>query len=558
MRSPAIAIAWELVRRHRWGFAALAGYLFLLGATDLLVLEPGRVAGLEGPEDIGDGVGRFAATVVVPVSLLTYYFLAVFSYGFTGNLAARESGYPARIFALPVSTSALAFWPMLYGSATIAVLLVAAGRLAVWPSGASIPLLWPTLFAVVSLAWVQALVWLPWGLPGLRIAMAALWFVILDAAAAAAVDQRVSEQVIVAALVPQLPLAYLAARAAVARARRGDVPDWRPMLARIGAIASRFALPGGAPHAGARFTSAASAQRWFEWQQHGLALPVWVAMLLPFELVFLFVAGLEGTDLVAYTVCGALLTPPFMAAFAAPRVRRTGGAQDGSGLPPFLATRPLSTVALVAARLRIAALSTLAAWLLVLVALPATLVLSGTWPVVVRWSRELAGVIGMPRTIAVTLIAVALLVAATWRQLVQGLYIGLSGRVWPVRLAASVTMAVLIAAEPIVTWIRESSAARVALWNAIPWALAALVLTKTLIASWIATRLRARGLVPERTLVIGAGAWAMTVLAVHGLFAWVVTGPLLPRYILLLLAILAVPLARVCAAPLALARNRHQ
>ena len=44
--------------------------------------------------------------------------------------------------------------------------------------------------------------------------------------------------VMVAFLAPQVPLAYLVARFAVARARRGDVPDWRPMFARLGRIAN--------------------------------------------------------------------------------------------------------------------------------------------------------------------------------------------------------------------------------------------------------------------------------------------------------------------------------
>jgi len=38
----------------------------------------------------------------------------------------------------------------------------------------------------------------------------------------------------------------------------------------------------------------------------------------------------------------------------------------------------------------------------------------------------------------------------------------------------------------------------------------------------------------------------------------VASGPLVPRYFLALLAILAIPLARVSAAPLALAWNRHR
>lgn len=49
------------------------------------------------------------------------YCLAVFSYGLSGDLAARQSMYPARMFALPVTTTALAGWPMLYGTSAVIV-----------------------------------------------------------------------------------------------------------------------------------------------------------------------------------------------------------------------------------------------------------------------------------------------------------------------------------------------------------------------------------------------------------------------------------------------------
>ena len=46
----------------------------------------------------------------------------------------------------------------------------------------------------------------------------------------------------VAILAPQVPLAYLAARFAVARARRGDIPDWRRLFAWLGPLADALSL----------------------------------------------------------------------------------------------------------------------------------------------------------------------------------------------------------------------------------------------------------------------------------------------------------------------------
>ena len=118
---------------------------------------------------------------------------------------------------------------------------------------------------------------------------------------------------------------------------------------------------------------------------------MWVGLLLPFELALLFVAGTDTPALAAYTLCFALLTPPFMAAFAAPRVRRSSpNASDGLGLAPFTAARPMTSAALISAKLRMAIGSTLVSWLLVLIAIPAALTLSGTWPVVTERARELS------------------------------------------------------------------------------------------------------------------------------------------------------------------------
>ena len=95
---------------------------------------------------------------VVPLTATFTYFLAVFSFGYSGDLAARQSMYPARLFALPVTTSALAGWPMLYGSTAMVLLWVGTRMVAVWPTDFDVPVLWPALLAAALLAWTQALV----------------------------------------------------------------------------------------------------------------------------------------------------------------------------------------------------------------------------------------------------------------------------------------------------------------------------------------------------------------------------------------------------------------
>src|SRR5206468_3555403 len=153
MRSPAAAVAWQFRRRHRWGLIALIGYLFVLAMIKIVILERGQRIDLDDES--------FAFLVVVPLTATFIYFLAMFSFGLSGDLAARQSIYPARMFTLPVTTAALAGWPMLYGTVAVASLWLGTALFARWPWGIDVPLIWPPLLAAVFLAWTQALTWMP-------------------------------------------------------------------------------------------------------------------------------------------------------------------------------------------------------------------------------------------------------------------------------------------------------------------------------------------------------------------------------------------------------------
>jgi hypothetical protein len=545
MRSPALAIAWEFRQRHRWGLIAVAGYLLVVATITLLILPPGQRPNL-------DDAQGFAIVVVVPMTATFTYCLAVFSFGLAGDLAARQSMYPARMFTLPVTTAALAGWPMLYGTAVMAILWLATRLFAVWPSGFDIPVIWPALAAAALLAWTQALTWMPYGLPGLRVIVAMLWLAAIDGVVLLAVHYKAPEPLMVAFLAPQVPLAYLAARFAVARARRGDVPDWRPMSARLGRIADVR------PSRRDRFPSPARAQLWFEWRRHGRSLPALVGILLPFELALLFAAG-PTPALIFVILLGVLLTPPFMAAFAAATVSKANPHVSASyGVTPFIATRPLTSTALIVAKLTMAMWSTVATWLLVLVAIPLALRWSDTLPMVIERARRVTAVIGTTRAVVILLLILSGFITSTWKQLVQSLYIGLSGREWVIRANTFLLLTLLVVIGPIADWIIENGDVRAALWDALPWILAVLMCVKTSAAAWIATRLYRSRLLSDRTLVAGAACWLAVVLALYGLFVWFFSTPFIPRYFLALVAILAVPLARLSAAPLALDWNRHR
>ena len=535
MRSPAAAIAWEFGRRNRWGLIAVGGSLLLIITVKLLILGPAQRVNFEDAE-------TFAFFVLVPLTAAFLYFLAVFTFGFAGDMAARQSMYPARMFTLPVTTNALAGWPMLYGTVAMAVLWLATRAIAVWPSGVDVPWIWPALLAMSLLAWTQALTWMPYPLPGMRVIVIVLWLTVIDGIVLVAVELKATEGLMLAIVAPQVPLAYLAARFALARARRGDVPDWRVQ------IADRARRRG-------EFRSAARAQTWFEWRRYGRSLPALVGMVLPFELGLLFVFP-ETPAIVFGTLLVALLTPSFLAVFVAATVSKPG---DSYGVSPFTATRPLSSASLIAAKLKVTMMSALVTWLVVAAGVSLAVKWSGTWPMVAEWLGEGVDIFGMPRAGALWLLGFAALLASTWKQLVQSLYIAMTGREWLVRASIFVPLSLLAIAFPLGHWIVSSKRLLAAvLWNAVPWTLAALVCLKLFAAAWIAVRLQQRGLLRDRTLLLGAACWTAAVFALHGLLLWILPALLFRGYFLGLLAILAVPLARVAAAPLALAWNRHR
>src|SRR6266550_356457 len=413
MRSPARAIAWGFGRRHRWGLIALTGYLLVL-------------------------------------AIIRIVFLGVFSFGLSGDIAARQSMYPSRMFTLPVTAGSLAGLPMLYGTTAMALLWFATRTFAAWPAGFDIPVIWPALLAASILAWAQALTWMPYPLRGLRVIVTVLWLVVIDAVVMLALQFKPSEPVMLAILAPHVPLAYFVARFAVARARRGDVPDWRKMFAWLGQIAD--VLPRQRDH----FSSPARAQMWFEWRRLGGSLPGWVAILLPFELALLWV--FHQTPVIVFEILlGALLTPPAMAAFVAASVSKANpDGSDAYGLTPFTATRPLSSVALLAAKLKATIWSAVAAWLLLIVAIPIALRLSGTLPMVIGWMHRLVDIAGRPRASVFVLLVLVGLMASTWKQLVQTLYIGMSGREWLVKASLFVALAFLSVIVPLANWVFHS------------------------------------------------------------------------------------------------------
>jgi hypothetical protein len=533
VRGAAQALGWELARPCRAAVAAVAAYFVVLCAVKRLVLGPASPVRLDPPNGM-------AGLVIGPGAILLFVFAGAFSYGFRGDLAARSSIYPGRLLMLPVTTAALAGWPMLYGGGAAAGLWLATVLvLQIMGTTTAVPIVWPSVLVAVYVAWTQALMWMPYGVAGLRVAVAVLWLMIVDTVVLAALHYHASELRMIAILAPQLPLAYVTAYAAVARARRGDVPDWRSGWART------HASSGGVR----QFRSAADAQVWLEWRRFGRSLPAMAAMVVPVELLLLFVPGNDTAPIVLLTLTVAVMTPPFLAVFAS---------ASAGVATPLLAARPLTTGALAAAKLRAAWRGVAAAWLVVALAIAAAVLFSGAWPILAEQARRTRAVFDTPRAIVLVLLGGALLVTSTWMQLVQGLLVGLTGRVWVVRGTVIAALSAVVALWPLTQWVLDSGRVQGELWDALPAVLTAGVGLKMLLAVWVVLRLHRTGFIADGAIVIAAACWSAAVLALYALLAWFVDTPMVAHHVLMLAAMLVVPLVRPLAAPLALAWSRHR
>ncbi len=547
MSSPGAALALSFSLRHRWGLVAIGVTLLAVAAVKVVTVFD------RFPLDLDPQVS-FAIVCTVPMSLVFFYLVAVLTFGLDGDLAARQSMYPARMFSWPVTSTALAWWPMAFGTVITGLLWTLTRQLAVWPPSIQVPVVWPGLLAVVLLAWAQALTWMPYGLRGVRVVIVSLWLVTIDTIVLLALYLNASEPVMAAVLVPQIPLAYLAGRYAVTRARCGDIPDWA-LGSRISALGLGPSAESREPRAG--FASPLSAQTWFEWRRAGRSLPVWVALVIPFELLLFWAVGTSTKLLVEFLVI-VFATPIILAAFTAATVSTSSlNATPGDGLPAFLATRPLTSADLIAAKLWQTIRSTLLAWLVVIVSVAIGLVWSGASAVVVERVGALAHAIGTPRVVALALLVLVGFVASTWKQQVQSLYIGLTGREWLIKGSVFVTLTFLLFFALFIEWIVDTDHVGQAL-SALPRILAVLAAIKMLAAVWIALRMYRSRLVRDSTLVIGAACWCATVVVLFGVFVWFFSTPMIPHYFLLLIAILATPLVRLSAALMALAWNRHR
>jgi hypothetical protein len=568
MHAPALAMAWELWGRNRAGMRVLIGGVIALALLGF-VLPRGF--------DPASGRLRNEPLFIWSVILFAVAYLYVISIALYSDVRAGQlfSGLPARMFTLPVRTSMLVAWPMLYGIGLLVALWLAMTVLIWVPAGADVQ--WYVLpLLIVSLVWFQAVCWAVPGspltkiialcviFPALKMAleMLALWSAGLGYMPTGNPTTLVGREALIMGRVLTLtifcavfiPLAYVVAAWGVARDRRGAYQGRAWLGLMIDHVSSWLPKRRGA------FASPERAQLWFEWRKKGLILPLFPACFLLFVTAVMapFVRLPELLSAVAIVSCLTLV----LAFFVGYGLGKTSFWGGDLALPALQATRPLTSAGLAAAKVHTAALSSLATWLFVFLAVPIWLVLLGHGAELGRHAEACFEVVSGFDVAAGVALGFVSLFALTWCQLVGGLCLSVTGRPWVVNAAVAfylVLVAMLIAVN---CWAQERPEDFAPIMTALSWGAAGLVGVKLLGAGAALAALHRRRLLEGR-LGIALALWIVGAACLLTLVYWLV--PLdglplgagrVPALLLALTGILMLPLVRLIAAPLALAWNR--
>jgi hypothetical protein len=560
MLSPALSFAWILWRQHGRGLLVVLGYLLIAGAVSVAMPAPVP----------NDEWHDFKATVFgfifVPLFLLPFYAMVVFAYGLdVVDVASGESCFPARLFQLPVRTGALTLWPMLYGAATALLIWLAIVSFILWPWGRlvlgfdRVPLWWPGLLAAAALAYLQAVLWFPFGLPWLRVVFLAALLPAVIILANFGVHSGSSEGALVGMLAGFTATAWGVAYVGVRRARGGAVINWEWLLWPARQLAGLL------PQRRTPFALAAQAQEWYEWRLSRFVQPIIVGMGLTVFLWMFFVDRRSGIP-VAVPLTWSFAVPVFCAGIGVEWLRsgKTRSVQNRYGLAPFLATLPMSSADMVGALLRATVWSTLAAWAIVIVAVPLVVVLSGRLGDVLaflekEWQDQ------RPLDIAVRIVAVAaLLLVWTWKRRVYRLCLGLTGRKWLEITLGWGRLPAYVLFFQIPRLIDELHISDQTVLAVLPWVIGLYILCRMAAAAWALRQGVRRGLLEARTAKRWIAGWLLVAAALFAVVVWAAPEHMpmfyrtMPLYYCAAAVLFVMPMARLAATPLALAWNRHR
>jgi len=556
MHTPAVALAWELWRRHRLRLIAVIG--LVLGFALIYPIVCASVGFNPAGQDPLDGIVKIIGlqqrqggpTAIAVFEIFFFIFLLsgpwlamILSLLFVAWIftfveldpKTRALTFPGRLFTLPISTSFLSWSLMLSGIASIIVLhgcwtyFVRLPHVEVFETYRSC-LGWVTMLALA-----QGIVWALDGWPNARMMLVvAVLFCFLFAPAQHQIFQ--SPWV----LPPLLVLGIALARIGLQKMRHGQWQGWAaPMVLVARRTEAEKRSPG-------RFASPAQAQLWFEWRRFSRPMCLYaaglifapVAILLCMRVVF--GRPLQQHDLAAF-VCYLIGVPIF--------VHFIFGISPFKTDLSFLMNRPLTSGEFMMQRLKVSAISAVVSWGFVLAALCIMPLIGNFFGVVRSASVPLMGW----GVIATGLIFL------TWRFIPVSLGFVSSGNRRIAEIPSWIFLAVSLGGIFQTVLMHDE-----AVWNSLcrllPYLLTGLVALKLLLAVVTFHLSLKRRLLSRSALAGYLLVWFLIVAVLLALLEVMASIRPLERGAFFPLAmgiVLLVPLARIGFCPIALSWNRH-
>ncbi|HTG42982.1 MAG TPA: hypothetical protein VK633_00500, partial [Verrucomicrobiae bacterium] len=411
-------LIWELWRRNRKTIGAAIG-LALCG----LLLNSLLAAADETPA-VRDR--RLTINVLLMVASVLLVF-AVFNYT-EFNPQKEWTGFPRHLFTMPVPTFVLFSVPLLLGLASLELLFWFWVKVVFAPGEVSKPG-WIGVLLGSFMVCYQFILWSLAGFKILRLILLGLVGVgfigigFLPAFAALNPSNPFSEKNLVFLLVTVAVSAFFAAWICVARQRAGGGRRRNWLVLTIDAFVDIL------PRRQTLFKSAAHAHFWLEWRRNGCLLPLSVGALLLAVIAPLSWKTRADPQLTLWILLWTIATPMILAVPIGKGFSKPDFWSSDLTLPSFTCVRPISTGEIIVIKLKVAALSALISWSLLLAFLSLWLpgwadLSSLTMIRVAYWMVQGHSVFPQLLMAALLLLAAILL---TWKFLVGGLWIGLSG-----------------------------------------------------------------------------------------------------------------------------------
>jgi len=544
----ALGIAYPLWLKTRWVVGGMLVYIAAMAIAIQLQAFPD------------------AAQQVASGAFLLLFALAVLLNGLIfspADLGAKGSVFPSHMLVLPLRTRTLVGWPMLYGAVLNCILWMLLASLVLIPAKIPLPLLLPAAILMAVTAWIQAISWSPFPSPFVRIPV--LLLAIFPTAALGSWRAFDPSSPHVYWLATAGSLAWMLAAygfgvIGLSRARKGNAWYWSAWHAlslqrvwRSGNLKSRTA-----------FRSPAAAAFWFECRRSIPFLPVIFAMVVIPLLVEVLLEGLalqhsEGLMLgplgvvpPAALLIGILVSTALIFSALAGATIAKPDLWSKEELTSFFATRPVSTLRMVARKMKAAAVSAAIGWAMVVLVIAVWMILEFSplnphKSLVRGWLRE-----ANAKDIAAVVLAILAIWLLMWRTMAVSMCTSMTGRKWiSTALGFAFTLAVF-AVPGLIGWVMKDPERRDHFVTYLPWMLPMFVFLKLMTAAVIGLALGRLGLLTRRDLMRSAALWlAATVLVLATIvffieWSWYAAAA----------AILVVPLARIGAAPLALHWNR--